>query len=150
MPLRLKVSRRLLPRAEALALSRNGAFVLEAAFQIGDLKTRASICQSLKSNAVHRGAVYIWKNFRMDCFVSRSEQWDRDTKDIIRRASAMQEIITEMDIPDAEPLAPVLAEPTPEMEAAAQELEGVIGVLRHRQRRRKVRQADEEAPPEEE
>jgi hypothetical protein len=79
----------------------------------------------------------------MDRFVSRREQWEKDTVNLMKKHDAMAEIIRVIDVPDVEPLPPKIAEPTPEMEAAAQELEQVIGVL-HR-RRKKHRKP----PPEE-
>jgi hypothetical protein len=140
---RLKVIRRLVPKIKEMALSKYGAFVVEAAFQAADLATKIRICEGLVDKSVENGASYIWKNFRMERFIDRRVQWEKDTVNLMKKRDAMAEIIEAVNVPDVVPLAPKIAEATPEMEAAAHDLEQVIGVLHRRRKRHRKSETDE-------
>ncbi|OHT07144.1 Pumilio-family RNA binding repeat containing protein [Tritrichomonas foetus] len=141
--MRLKIVRRLLPKMGHLASNNNGRFVVEAAYNISDLQLKSQICKSIVDGATRDTAKTIWRNFRIEQFISRPEQWEKDTENIMKRSDAMDSIINDETIPDVKPLAPAVIEPTPEMEAAAEELEGVVGSL-HRRKRRHHRHEGEE------
>ena len=126
---KMKVIRRLILKADELAVNRNGAFVIEAAFKVSDLKTKANICEALKNDNVKNNAKYIWRNFRMDQFISRRQLWEKDTETIMKKQDAMDDIIEDKSIPDVKPLAPKVTNPSLEIEKASQELEGTLGVL---------------------
>jgi hypothetical protein len=134
---RLKIVRRMLPKLIDISVNRLGAFVVEAAFQIADMDTKCRICDSLNNERVKQEAAYIWKNFRMDQFRTRRENWVRDTEHIMRRVGAMADIIDEIDIPDVEPLPPMRMEVRPEVEEAAQEIRSELGVIEPPRRRRR-------------
>jgi hypothetical protein len=60
----------------------------------------------------------------------------------MKKRSAMDDIIKMIEIPQVEPIPPKVSEPTPEVAAAAAELDQEIGVL-HRRRRKHRRVVEE-------
>ncbi|KAH0792216.1 Nucleolar protein 9 [Histomonas meleagridis] len=143
---KMKIIRRLIPKSQELALDRNGAFVIEAMYDVCDIKAKAQICENLKNESVKNGARYIWRNFRMDQFITRRQQWERDTEEIMKRKEAMNDIIEDENIPDVEPVPPTVTDITaPEVENAEMEIEANIGTLhRHRRRRHHKKNDGEE------
>ena len=132
---RYKIIRRLLPKMGQLASDNNGRHVVESAFNISDIPLKCQICQAVVDGSSKDSAKIIWKNFRLDQFISRREQWEKDTENIMKRHNAMDDIINDETIPNVKPLAPIVIDPPPEMEASTQNLEDSIGTL-HKKRKK--------------
>lgn len=116
--LRKKIIRRIVKQMGQLAIDRNGRYVVESSFNLADIQLKKEICSNIKETCqgqqiegmsvqkYKENAKTVWKNLRMEQFISNVDMWTKDTNLIMKRQEAMNEIINDESIPDVKPVKP--------------------------------------------
>lgn len=163
LKIRKKIIRRLFPKIGFLSTNQYGRHVVDNAFNIADLQLKKEICDNIVKAAKGDGsssnmaafkeeARTIWRNLRLDQFMSKIDLWEKDTENIMKRQQAMNEIINDESIPDVKPLAPKILNvqeeikniiQSPEAKQAAEEVEQIGSLHKRRKKHRHQRNDDD-------